>query len=214
MSRSSSKTFKPAPAAAKRLPAWPLWLVLAGGASIKIAYWWMSRETPFYQPLLLDPAYYDQWAHKILKGDWAGPGVFYGLPLYPYFLALCYKLSNISVEAVKFIQIGLGVLTLFFIYKIGETLADRRVALTGAALAALYGPLFFHEGILIPEALGIPLYAAAFLAACKLNEVPSVRRGILFGVLAGLAMLTKAGIFIFVLVFCAVLFIRAKFLFS
>ena len=121
-----------------------LWPILGLGLFIKILYLIFSRRSPFYEPLLLDPAYYHQWALKIVNGDFIGDPVFYGLPLYPFFVALCYKLFNGSVFAVKLIQVFLGVVTLFLIYKIGEKLSSKKVGLLATTLAAFYGPLFFH----------------------------------------------------------------------
>lgn len=161
--------------------------------------------------MLLDPGYYDAWAKRILAGDFLGEGVFYGLPLYPYFLALCYKLGGVSVMFVKVIQALLGTLTVYFIYRIGHKISsDEKIGLAAAGLAAAYGPLFFHETMLIPEALSLPLYAWAFLAALDLFESPSVRKGLFFGVIAALAALTKAGIILTAVLILAVLLIQKR----
>ncbi len=150
---------------------------------------------------MLDPAYYHQWALKIVNGDFIGDPVFYGLPLYPFFVALCYRLFNSSVFAVKLIQVFLGVVTLFLIYKIGESLSSKKVGLLAMILAAFYGPLFFHEQIFIPEALSLPLYAGSFYACCLFMDQPSIKKGLILGGLFGLAALTKAGILLFIPVF-------------
>ena len=186
----------------------PLSGILVLGGLIRVLYLLFSRESPFYEPLLLDPAYYHQWANRILGGDFIGEPVFYGLPLYPFFLALGYKVFGGSVFAVKLIQACLGVVTLFLIYKIGEKIASRRVGLVAAGLAAFYGPLFFHEQIFIPEALSLPLYAASFYGACVFTDEPTAKKGVFIGILFGLATLTKAGILLFVPVFTAVLLFR------
>ena len=168
---------------------------------VRGAYLYFSIQTPFFEPLLLDPAYYHEWAVRILTGEGWGDPVFYGLPLYPIFLAFLYKIFSASFLAVKIIQHGLGVLTVFFVYKIGESLSKPRVGLFAAAWAALYAPLFFSESMFIPETLGVPLYAAAFWAALRFEERESTADGILLGMLAGLAALTKAGILLFILIF-------------
>lgn len=178
-----------------------LWLILGLGLFIKILYLVFSRQSPFYEPLLLDPAYYHQWALKILGGDFVGDPVFYGLPLYPFFVALCYKLFAGSIFAVKLVQALLGTVTLFLTYKIGEKLSSKKVGLIAALLAAFYGPLFFHEQIFIPEALSLPLYAGSFYACCLFMDQPSIKKGLILGGLFGLAALTKAGILLFIPVF-------------
>jgi Tfp pilus assembly protein PilF len=185
-----------------------LWFILAAALAVKGAYLFFSRSSPFFEPLLLDPEYYHNWALRILKGDFAGDGVFYGLPLYPFFLALCYKLFGVSVIAVKIVQAMLGLVTVFFIYKIGEAVTSEKAGLLGAALAACYGPFFFHEAILIPESLGIPLYTASLYAALRFSREPSVKRGLGLGILFGLSALTKAGILPFAVLFAVFAAIR------
>lgn len=182
-------------------PALPfaLWAALGLALVIRIAYLFFSKDGPFYEPVILDPVYYHKWALKIVGGDWKGEDVFYGLPLYPFFLALVYKITNQSLLAVKFLQACLGVATVFLTYKIGEKIHSKNVGVLAALFAAFYGPLFFHEQILTPESLGVPLYALSFYLACLFSDSPTVKKGIGLGVCSALAALTKAGLIPFVL---------------
>ncbi len=176
------------------------WIVLVLAAVIRGLHLGFSVESPFFEPTVLDPRYYHEWAIRILEGRPEMP-VFYGLPLYPYFLAACYFVFQQSVLAVKIIQLLLGLGTLVLIYRIGSKLWAPSAGLLGMFIGAIYGPLFFHETLFIPEALGIPLYAAAFYAAICCAESPSIKKAMLTGFLCGLAALTKAGIILFVLMF-------------
>ena len=106
-----------------------LLVVLAIGLAVRVAHLLLDRGDPFFEPTLLDAKYYDQWARRILGGDVLSAGVFYGLPLYPYFLALCYALSGGSVVAVKVVQIALGLTTICLTYAIGARFADSTVGL-------------------------------------------------------------------------------------
>lgn len=185
-----------------------LWAVLFLGVVIKIAYLFNSRQSPFYEPTLLDPKYYHDWALQIIKGDWVGKSVFYGLPLYPFFVALCYQIFGISVTSVKVIQILFGLFSLFMIYKIGEKVFDSKTGILAAFIAIFYGPLFFHEVLFIPEALSIPLYTAAFYACLLLWEKVTMKRTVIFGLLCGLALLTKAGIALFFILTLILILVR------
>ncbi len=185
-----------------------LWFILGLGFILKGIYLFFNQQSPYYEPLILDPLYYHQWALRILRGDFVGEGVFYGLPLYPFFLALCYKLFHQSLLAVKIAQGLLGLATVFFVYKIGEEVDSKKTGFLAAFLAVFYGPLFFHESIFIPEVLGVPLYAASFYAACVFMRGPTLKKGIALGVLSGLAALTKAGIVPFILLFTLILALR------
>ncbi|MEI8344630.1 MAG: tetratricopeptide repeat protein [Candidatus Omnitrophota bacterium] len=188
-----------------------IWL-LAGAlilaAVIRLAYLSASRQSPFFEPLLLDPAYYHGWALEILRGQWSSGPVFYGLPLYPCLLSGVYWVSHASLEAVKLVQIAAGLGMVWLVYKTGRQIADVQTGILAAYFAALYGPLFFHEQVLIPEAIGMILYAAAFYLACRFENSPSLRRGALLGLVLGLAALTKAGILVFALLYLTVIGVR------
>lgn len=200
----------PAAPLKKRVPAL-LFAILGLGLLVRALHLYFSKESPFFEPLLLDPGYYHKWAERILGGDWVGEGVFYGLPLYPFFLAGCYKLFQNSILAVKAVQAFLGFFTVFFIYKIGEKIHSQKAGLLAALFAVFYGPLFFHEVLFIPETLSIPLYAASFYLALGFVDGPSLKKGMLLGVLFGLSTLTKAGIILFVVIFLVTLLARALF---
>lgn len=185
-------------------------LILAAGLAIKVAYLFFSQASPFYEPRLLDPAYYHEWAQRIAAGNLADPPVFYGLPLYPFFLGFCYKIFGGSLLMAKLVQALLGTVTLYFVYKIGRKLFSQETGLLAALLAAFYGPFFFNEQILIPEAIGIPLYAAAFYLVCLFEEAPTVKRGALLGAFLGLAALTKANALLFVFLYLPLCFFRRR----
>ena len=189
---------KAAPKAAE--PRSFLWPLLGLALFLRLIYLKFSQASPFYEPLLLDSKYYHDWALRICQGDF-GNGVFYGLPLYPFFLGVVYKLTHASLYAAKLAQLLLGVVTVYFVYRIAEKILDRPTAVVAGALAACYGPLIFHEGIFIPEALAVPLYAATFYKMLCFLEAPTKKKALWLGVLFGLCTLAKAGILIFVLAF-------------
>src|SRR5438477_4915268 len=52
--------------------------------------------SPFLLPGSGDMHFYNDWAQRILHGQLTDHQAFYGLPLYPYFLAALYKLFGYS----------------------------------------------------------------------------------------------------------------------
>ena len=70
---------------------------------------------PFFTAPIVDQASYDRWAAAIAaSGDWLGQEPFYQDPLYPYFLAVIYKifgrhlvLGDLGLRADQ--RIGVGV---------------------------------------------------------------------------------------------------------
>jgi Flp pilus assembly protein TadD len=182
--------------------------ILAAAAALRAAYLAQHAAGPYFAPTILDPGYYHAWALRILEGRGMGEP-FFGLPLYPFFLASVYKLAGGSVLAAKALQGLLGLVHVVLVYALTRRIFRRAATgLVAAALAAFYAPYVFHEPILVPEALAVPLYTAALLGALAFRERPSVRRGLLFGALVGAAGLAKAGIFLFALAFVAASAVR------
>lgn len=193
-----------------RRQPWILLGILMLGALTRGLYFWYSRESPFFEPLLLDPKYYHDWALRIVHGV-GEKGAFYGLPLYPYFVAFIYALFGIhALIAVKLAQVCLGVLTLYGIYRLGREIDSEETALLAALYAAFYGPLIFHEAMLIPEALGIPLYTFALFALCRLESGRRRAWAVAAGFLLGLSALTKAPALAFAVLYAAYGWIRNR----
>lgn len=194
----------PSPASTQRI----LVVLLGGALIVRLAHLALDSANPFRGPALLDARYYHEWALRIVGGDLPTTGVFYGLPLYPYFLAVWYALFGPSVVAVELVQLALGLGTIAVVYALGARLADRTVGLVAAGFAAVYGPSLFYESMFIPEAIGIPLYAVALWSCCVFLDAPSIRRGVVTGSLLGLAALTKAGVIAFTVLFAVALLER------
>jgi tetratricopeptide (TPR) repeat protein len=186
----------------------PLSVIIGCALAIRVLHLVLERDNPFFGPSLLDARYYHDWALRIVGGDVASRGVFYGLPLYPYVLALSYAAFGPSVVAVEIVQLVLGLATIGLVYALGTRLADATVGLVAAFVATAYGPLLFYETMFIPEVLAVPLYAAALWSCCTLLDAPAVRRGATAGLLLGLAALAKAGVIVFSVGFAIALLIR------
>ena len=63
--------------------------------------------------------FYDDWAQRILHGQFTDHLAFYGLPLYPYFLAFVYKLTGYGPFLPVLLQALLEAGTAVIIYKLG-----------------------------------------------------------------------------------------------
>ena len=66
--------------------------------------------------------FYNDWALRILHGQWTDHHAFYGLPLYPYLLALIYKLFGSSPFLPGLLQSCADAGTAVILYKLAERL--------------------------------------------------------------------------------------------
>src|SRR5689334_1811875 len=60
--------------------------------------------SPHFLPDHGDMKFYNDWALRILGGEWTDHKAFYGLPGYPFLLAAIYSITGYSPFIVGFLQ--------------------------------------------------------------------------------------------------------------
>ncbi len=127
--------------------------------------------SPFLLPTRGDMSFYNDWAQRILHGQWSDHLAFYGLPGYAYLLAALYKIFGYGPFVPGLLQAGLDAGTATLLYKIGQRvfsgekpmnaagsanslLGDRGqfIGLAAAAGWALFVPAQAYSIILMPTA--------------------------------------------------------------
>src|SRR4030095_6255774 len=76
-------------------------------------------ESQFLLPSSGDMFFYNDWALRILRGNWTEHTAFYGLPLYAYLLAGIYKICGYSPFVPGLLQAGCEGGTAVLLYKLG-----------------------------------------------------------------------------------------------
>lgn len=133
---------------------------------VRLLYFAEHAGSAFFGIAILDEAYYDGAARALLDGQPAAVlGDSFRPPLYPLFLAACYRLgrADLGVATALAAQHLLGIATTILVTVLGARLARRAGAgLAAGLLFALAGPPLFFEG----ERLIATLFA--FLVTCTL----------------------------------------------
>lgn len=127
-------------------------------------------------------------------------------PVYPYILALVFKLfgvySNASGWVILAFNSVFGALTCFTIYRIAEIIYDPRVARAAAWTWALFPyAIYWPVRVVWETSLSAFLLSLAFLMTLRLHHSQQSRGWILFGLLWGLITLTNTALLI-LLPFC------------
>ena len=158
----------------------------------RATYFFQYRKNAHFSDVspLTDSIHFHQGALALLHGDWlARTGNNSYSPLYKYFIALLYALSQHALPFVWVVQFALGVVAGLMIYEIGLKCFNRFVGL-GAALAFVtYGPLLMYEGLLLRESLMVFLGVAALYLLLQYLETPSKKNSVLLG--CGLSLLMQ-----------------------
>ncbi len=138
----------------------PKWLGLllcvgAGALILRMIYFAELRHTPLFSVLVGDGQQYDLWAQQIADGQWIGTEIFYQTPLYPYFLAVIFKLLGHQLLAARAIQAVLGAASCVFLGLAGRSFFSERAGLIAAGLLAIYPPAIFFDGLIQKSSLDL-----------------------------------------------------------
>ena len=151
----------------------------------------------FYDYPGSDVLYYQNWASDIASGNWLGNGVFFGLPLYAYFLAVLKRLFLNNLEIIRLLHLTLGSLNCVLVYLTAEKILSRKTAYVSSLLAAVNFILIYYDTFLLPTTLIISLSLVTVLAILNMNEETKKKEWLFLGILLGMGLLAD-GKFLFV----------------
>ena len=150
------------------------------------------KNSPFADVLPGDLGAYDRWASQIVEQGWLGKDVFYQDPLYPYFLALFYKVIGRDFFWIYMAQAFLGATTSLLLVVLGNRIFSRTTGIFAGLLYALYGPAIYFDGLLLKVTLSAFLLTLALYLLLE-KELKEIGTSQFFsGFFLGLACLTRA----------------------
>jgi len=173
-------------------------LVVGVALVLRIAFFYLNKTfNPTFRFPIMDSLYHHEWALDLVNGGTRGTDAFFRGPLYPYFLALLYKVSGNSIAFAVFVQHLIGSLTAGLIYLTGRDLFSRKVALVAGLTTALYWVLVYMEGDLLLETTFIFLNTLSMyllLRGMKTHKLWLFAAG---GFALGLATIDRPSIMVF-----------------
>ena len=127
----------------------------------------------------------------------------YTQPLYGWFLVPVYWLFGRTWQSVGFYQLALAVFVAWLVYEVARRVLSRPFALVGAVIATVNPYLIWHDMHVNREIVDQLCSAALVLLTLLVTERPTWRRGVLLGIVTGLAMLGNTRL-VFVPILCLV----------
>jgi tetratricopeptide (TPR) repeat protein len=175
-----------------------IWLpvLLAFSAVLHVVYLIQLQHTPYATFLMVDAEGYHLKALKLLKDGWLGEGIFFQAPLYPYFLALIYKVFGVSFLAVQIVQVFISLANIILIYFIGKNLFDEKTALLGAVLAVFYGPMAYYSGLLLKVTLSLFLGCLLLLILLRATRLATWWSYLIAGMCLGINITLRGNYFL------------------
>jgi len=137
-----------------------------------------------------DTVEYEQAALRILHGIHLR-GSDPRAPAYPWLFAISFWVGGEQNFLVaKIVQLALALLQMWLVVHLARRLGGPAAAAVAAPIAALGPTLVFIAGLLYPTLLYSTVLLALTAVAWELSERPSLRYGVLFGVLMVVGWLT------------------------
>ncbi len=144
----------------------------------------------------MDEKYHVQLVSQINSDEGYPDQPFYRAPLYPYFLAFLFKVTDDSFYWTRLIQLVLGSFLALLVYFIALKLFDRRIAIWSGFITALYPTVIYFEATLLIESIMPLLTALLVWQLYRCQQTLLVRDFIIAGVLLGLAGLARPNILV------------------
>jgi 4-amino-4-deoxy-L-arabinose transferase-like glycosyltransferase len=138
---------------------------------------------------------FDQETARRLWDGWFGGRRFHQEPLYPYLLALSYRLLGPEVSWIFLGQLLLGALANLLVFELTRRHFGLRAGVLAGIAALLYGPFLFYETVLLrTTALRVSLLLSVLVLDRALARSPRPRPRELLGVgiVLGIATLLKS----------------------
>jgi tetratricopeptide (TPR) repeat protein len=165
-----------------------------------------------------DMHFYDNWAKQILHGHWTDHQAFYGLPLYPFVVALLYRLFGYSPFVPGFVQALCDAGTAVIIYKTAHRMADtfpkraghvpQVVGMLAATGWCVFVPAEAYSVVLMPTSAGVFVFWLLVWQVVQTDAALSPRRCLFVGLLTGVAAMAVASVLFLVPLPVLAIFVR------
>ncbi len=200
---------------------WRATLVGLAGLTLllRLIYALEVRGTPIpelWRGSQTDMSFFVDWARSVAAGDWLtnqdmhpyfgweervgtrdewnvwyGGKTFHQAPLYPYFLAVLFRMCGQSLWPVYIAQAVGSALSVVVLASISRWLFGSIAGVLAGVMTALYGPLLFYDFVALRTSLMVLLTAAPIGLLIRAESTDRPRAWLLAGSATGLAFLLR-----------------------
>ena len=159
--------------------------------AVRLAYLYESAENPTFESPVVDAYTYDRMARDLAAGQGFDDRFFWQPFLYPTFLGTVYAVTGGSMVWAKIVQAVIGAITCALTFRLGRKAFGWPVGVIAAVAVAFYGPLIFFEGELVAAGLAAFWSVAMVLLFLRTAERKTLPAGLVLGLAAAAAVLTR-----------------------
>jgi tetratricopeptide (TPR) repeat protein len=171
---------------------WTYWPYVIVGLAVvlRLLHILNSRVSPTFWAPAVDPAWFDQAAQAILKGNW-GPFPLFRAPVYPALLAATYGVFGHDLVAARLLNVLLQGLTCWMIWKVGRSYFSPKVGLIAGWLFALNGMAIYFACEMVSTSVEMFAAILGLWSIFRLTRELSPRSLVLCGLAWGFAAITR-----------------------
>ena len=170
--------------------------------ALAVRFWFLAQlknDLVFNLPIS-DPQEYNYLAFWISQHHWIWPSLpnhipFHHAPLYPYFLAIIYRIFGYHINVVVISQCVLGALSACLMYLLTLRLANSLAALVCAGLMTFYWFMIYTQVFLFCESLAMVINITLIYHLIDSKE--SLKKYFVAGVLLGASLLCRPDLGLF-----------------
>jgi tetratricopeptide (TPR) repeat protein len=165
--------------------------------AVRLAHVWQLRGSLLFETPMGDARSYHEWAQRIAAGDWLGSEVFYQAPLYPYFLAIVYRILGDDPLVVRVLQSAIGAGSCVLLAHAGWRLFSLPAGIAAGLLLALHGPAIFADTTLQKSVLMLLLVCVSAWILAGIVRQPRGRACLALGAAIGALVLVRENALVF-----------------
>ncbi len=166
-------------------------VVFALALAVRLAFFFSFQDAPSYGYLNFETAHFHSLARNLAEQNPVGHESIYRAPAYAYLLSQLYNLPGADLDTALVVQNLVGALTCIAVFLIAAHYFSRKVALTAGVMAALCGPLIFHDNELLPHTFALGLLTWSLYAMLRYSlsgkARPALSGGLFLAFACGLA---------------------------
>src|ERR1700677_2376976 len=201
-----------------------VWVFIAAFAIRLLVLSWFYKS-PYFLPTYGDMKFYNEWALRVLHGQWTDHKAFYGLPGYAFFLAAIYSVVGFSPLIVGILQTAAEAVTSVLIFQVAaqvfsapgankeETVHAPRAQITGALAALgwiLFQPAQAFSVILMPTCWMVMMFWGVIWYILKLRCVSPWHPWPWLGLVIGVVTMMVATILFLVPLIITAVFLKVE----
>jgi tetratricopeptide (TPR) repeat protein/4-amino-4-deoxy-L-arabinose transferase-like glycosyltransferase len=165
---------------------------------VRLLFYWFAYDTPLFGAPMVDESWHDTWARQLVAQGGHYESVFFRAPLYPYFLAALYAVSDGSVAFARAFQLLISSISVVLFYVLARGFLSRRLARIAAIALCFYGTLIWYEQALLIPVVIIFLDLLLLYLLLRYQKSRSWLTLALAGGVAGLSMVARPNLAVFV----------------